>query len=1049
MATDLERLVVQLSGDIRKFEKEMAKARGVSNREFNAIEKRAKQLNRNLDAIGKNAARALVAPLGGVVAALGVREIIQYADAWTKAGNALKVAGVPAEQMSGTLDRLFNIAQGAGTDLNATVTLFSRLSQSAKELGADQEQLFRFTEGVGDALKVAGTDAQSASGALLQLSQALGGAVVRAEEFNAINEGARPILQAVAAGMEEAGGSVSKLRELVLDGAVTSKAFFESFLRGSAGLKAQASQASTTFEQAFTKIQNAFTRYIGQTDEGLGASQRLIQGLEALADNFDATADTAIAFASILAAGLLGRSIGGMIAKIGLAGVALAKFVSQLRAAQAVARSGLLLGGLAGAAGPVGAAIGVAAAAALYFATSSDKASTSGKRYAEVLAEIEAAANKTAPAVEKLGEEITEKHKFEAAEDVETALDQVTEKTAEAVAQFDHLLRSVDRTSIPPEALREIEKLRDGIADGSVKAEDAKQKLYELANTDYRFEAVAKAFDPILTALDNAIKALDVFQKKSSGLNLGSVADDPRAAGFRQLSERDAADRQRQSFLQDRTTEASRSEFQRELDTRTDQILKAAEDTGIALSEGAARIQAETELAAERSARATETATGEIRKSLINTARQFEGFSENAPNQRGALTDFFKSANQNVDPKMTAWCAAFVNAVLATNGLPGTGALNARSFLDYGTATQDPQPGDLVILKRGSGNVQGHVGFFMGNAEGGGVRVLGGNQGDAVNERTFRSEDVLGFRQVPGGASESLAKDVSLRREQLQIIRETMAALAEETAGISAETTMLGASNAERERERVVRETLNELQRQGVTITDEVRAAVEAEANARYGAVAAYDSATEAAERLRQKQEELAAVNDDIGYAFQSSIKGLISDLVQGKSATEALYNAVSRLADRLLDIALDQLFAGIFTGGASGGGLLGGLFGGFESGGYTGNIAKNKPAGVVHGREFVVNAEATKKNRALLEAINAGMSGYAEGGYVVPRIGGARVATSGVAAAPSVDARTQIVNTFDAQSFLSQALSTQAGVKTILNVVRAQPGAFKAAMNG
>ncbi|MCZ4091690.1 hypothetical protein [Sinorhizobium psoraleae] len=96
-----------------------------------------------------------------------------------------------------------------------------------------------------------------------------------------------------------------------------------------------------------------------------------------------------------------------------------------------------------------------------------------------------------------------------------------------------------------------------------------------------------------------------------------------------------------------------------------------------------------------------------------------------------------------------------------------------------------------------------------------------------------------------------------------------------------------------------------------------------------------------------------------------------------------------------------------------------------------------------------MVNAEATKKNRGLLEAINAGMSGYAEGGYVIPRIGGAASSPASVAASPNVDARTQIVNTFDAQSFLSQALSSQAGVKTILNVVRAQPGAFKQAMGG
>jgi len=45
----------------------------------------------------------------------------------------------------------------------------------------------------------------------------------------------------------------------------------------------------------------------------------------------------------------------------------------------------------------------------------------------------------------------------------------------------------------------------------------------------------------------------------------------------------------------------------------------------------------------------------------------------------------------------------------------------------------------------------------------------------------------------------------------------------------------------------------------------------------------------------------------------------------------------------------------------------------GFATGGYTGDGPVGRPAGVVHGREFVVNAAATNQNRATLEAMNAG----------------------------------------------------------------------------
>lgn len=45
----------------------------------------------------------------------------------------------------------------------------------------------------------------------------------------------------------------------------------------------------------------------------------------------------------------------------------------------------------------------------------------------------------------------------------------------------------------------------------------------------------------------------------------------------------------------------------------------------------------------------------------------------------------------------------------------------------------------------------------------------------------------------------------------------------------------------------------------------------------------------------------------------------------------------------------------------------------GFSEGGYTGNVGTSDIAGVVHGREFVINARDTQRNRALLEHINRG----------------------------------------------------------------------------
>lgn len=132
------------------------------------------------------------------------------------------------------------------------------------------------------ALRVAGTDAQSASGALLQLSQAMGGGVVRAEEFNSLLEGALPIVQAVAAGLDEAGGSVSKLRALVVDGKVSSEAFFRAFEAGAVTLQDKVAGAEMTVSSSFVRLQNVLVDAAGKFNETSSAGQRFASFLDTL-----------------------------------------------------------------------------------------------------------------------------------------------------------------------------------------------------------------------------------------------------------------------------------------------------------------------------------------------------------------------------------------------------------------------------------------------------------------------------------------------------------------------------------------------------------------------------------------------------------------------------------------------------------------------------------------------------------------------------------------------------------------------------------------------
>jgi tape measure domain-containing protein len=210
--------------------------------------------------------------LVGVVGALGIRQLIRTADAYQQVQNRLRIVTDSTDELTAANERLFAIAQDTRQEFGATVSLFSRASIAAGELGASQEELFELVEITGQALAVQGGAASEASGALRQLSQAFSSGIVRAEEFNSILEGAFPLAQAVARGLDEAGGSVGRLRNLVIEGKVSSEEFFRAILKGGEGLGAQFAKTIPTVSQSITNLKNSFQFLVGGIDQATGAT---------------------------------------------------------------------------------------------------------------------------------------------------------------------------------------------------------------------------------------------------------------------------------------------------------------------------------------------------------------------------------------------------------------------------------------------------------------------------------------------------------------------------------------------------------------------------------------------------------------------------------------------------------------------------------------------------------------------------------------------------------------------------------------------------------
>ncbi len=117
------------------------------------------------------------------------------------------------------------------------------------------------------------------------------------------------------------------------------------------------------------------------------------------------------------------------------------------------------------------------------------------------------------------------------------------------------------------------------------------------------------------------------------------------------------------------------------------------------------------------------------------------------PNRR--IVEYHQITTLRATSDRTPWCAAFVSWVLERAGIRSTRSARAKSYLDWGHALEAPRVGAITVFHRGSGaptaRGPGHVGFLVEEREND-VLLLGGNQGNHVNIRSYSKSRLMAYR---------------------------------------------------------------------------------------------------------------------------------------------------------------------------------------------------------------------------------------------------------------------------------------------------------------
>ena len=375
MAVDLESLVVQLSADFKSFEKSLARAQGVSNKQFNAIEQRARQMNKNLDGIFTRSFSGLSAPLAGIGAALSVNALVKYADQWSDLQARVGNAAGSMEAAPLVMERISEMARRTYSDLAQTAEAYLANAGTLRELGYSTQQVLDYTEALNNALVVSGAKGDRAASVMSALSKAMATGKLSGDNLNTVIESGGRVAEALAASM---GKSTLELRKLGADGKITRKELF-GITKELEKLRKEADGMPATVADAFGQLNNAILQWVGGMDQASGMSANVATAILSVADNFGEVADAALQLATILTGALAGRAMGQLITSAGAGVTAIGALIAALRAGTVTAAS------FNAVLGPIGLTIGAVAAGVLLLSNRQNAAEAAAERFNGVI----------------------------------------------------------------------------------------------------------------------------------------------------------------------------------------------------------------------------------------------------------------------------------------------------------------------------------------------------------------------------------------------------------------------------------------------------------------------------------------------------------------------------------------------------------------------------------------------------------------------------------------------------------------------------------------
>lgn len=218
--------------------------------------------------------------LASVGALVGLTtQAIKAGDAFSGMRSRLSLVVSEGENLLQVEESLAQLALRNRADLNATVSLYTRLRTARKDL--DDATTTQILDAWSKTLVISGANATEAASATLQFAQAMGSGKLQGAELTAVLENNSRASSLIA---EKMGVPIGALKKLGEEGKLTTEVLIDVFT-GAGALDGEFNKMAMTVGQAGTNFDTAFTRVIGLLDQSSGATAALAGWINSLANS--------------------------------------------------------------------------------------------------------------------------------------------------------------------------------------------------------------------------------------------------------------------------------------------------------------------------------------------------------------------------------------------------------------------------------------------------------------------------------------------------------------------------------------------------------------------------------------------------------------------------------------------------------------------------------------------------------------------------------------------------------------------------------------------